>query len=73
MSEPIQLVLVYPEHVSCQRRCYCCQQQAGLLFTDVIVHGLVVCLSKRVVQREHVADDDIVRWLFEENDGDWDQ
>jgi len=35
----------------------------------VIVHGLVVCLSKTVVQREHVADD-IVKWLFEENDGD---
>jgi hypothetical protein len=45
----------------------------GLLFTDVIVHGLVVCSSKTVAQREHVADDGIVRWLFEESDGDSDQ
>jgi hypothetical protein len=33
----------------------------------------VVFSSKTVVQSEHIALDDIVRWLFEESDGDSDQ
>jgi len=30
-------------------------RQGVLLFTDVIMHGLVVCSSKTVVQRKHVT------------------
>ena len=48
-------------------------RQGVLLFTDVIMHGLVVCSSKTVVQIEHIAPDDIVRWMFEEIDSDSDQ
>jgi hypothetical protein len=39
----------------------------------MIVHGLVIFSSKTVVQIEHIALDDIVRWMFEEIDGDSDQ
>jgi len=48
-------------------------RQAGLLFTNMIVHGLVIFSSKTVVQIEHIAPDDIVRWMFEEIDSDSDQ
>jgi len=39
----------------------------------MIVHGLVIFSSKTVVQIEHIAPDDIVRWMFEEIDSDSDQ
>ena len=36
------------------------------------MHGLVVSSSDTVVQREHAADSDIVKWLYKESDCDLD-
>lgn len=47
-------------------------RHTGFPFADLIVHGLKVSSSHTVARREHAADNDIVKWSYEESDFDLD-